>query len=56
MAQHRTIPDRRPEDLVAAAPNNEQLMRGIDEALAQIERGEPGVPLRELQAKEQGAQ
>jgi hypothetical protein len=52
MAQRRTIPDRRPEDVVAAALKNEELMRGIDEALAQIERGEPGIPLRELQAKE----
>jgi hypothetical protein len=52
MRQHHTLPERRPEDVVAAALKNEELMRGIDEALAQIARGEPGIRLREVQAKE----
>jgi hypothetical protein len=52
MTKQRTIPERRPEDVVAAALKNQELQRGIDEALAQIARGERGIPLRELQSKE----
>jgi hypothetical protein len=41
-------PPRRREDVIAAALADEELMRQTDDAIDEIRRGGPGVPLRQI--------
>jgi hypothetical protein len=51
----KATPPRSPEDVVAAARNDKELMRQLEESLEAEQRGDFGTPLKELQAQRQAA-